>query len=166
LQRVPETGLPTGRQLLARSKENPRPSIIAGLYTLSARNNRFRQLFREATKRPPESVPRITSVRSVLLSNRPTKTTVGLTRYSNVKFLLVLSRPRQTITFYSSLLHPLPDRAAQAVIAHELAHAWLNEHVGPEESRSRELEADALAREWGFGRELDALDKEAETVNS
>jgi Zn-dependent protease with chaperone function len=83
-----------------------------------------------------------------------------------VKFLLVFSRPRQTITFYSSLFDALSDRAAQAVIAHELAHAWLNEHVRPEESRRRELEADALAREWGFGAELDALDREAETVNS
>lgn len=58
----------------------------------------------------------------------------------------------------------LSDLAATAVIAHELAHAWLNEHVRPEESKEREREADALARRWGFGPELDALDGEADTV--
>jgi Zn-dependent protease with chaperone function len=122
-------------------------------------------LFTEALTRPPQSVPKITSVRSVALSNRPTKTTVGLTRYSDLKFLLVFSRPKQTITFYSNLFDALSDKAGLAVIAHELAHAWLNEHVKPEESRNRELEADRLAREWGFGAELRALDREAETVN-
>jgi Zn-dependent protease with chaperone function len=90
---------------------------------------------------------------------------VGLTRYSRVR-IFFLSRPRQTITFYSTLLDALSDPAALAVIAHELAHAWLNEHVKPEESRAREHQADNLAREWGFGPELDALDKEAETVLS
>ena len=80
--------------------------------------------------------------------------------------LMVLSRPRQTITFYTDLLNALSDNAAEAVIAHELAHAWLNEHVRPEESKEREAEADRLARQWGFGPELDALDSEAETVQS
>lgn len=89
---------------------------------------------------------------------------VGLTRYSRVRYFLVLSRPQQTITFYSYLLSALSDPAAVAVMAHELAHAWLNEHEKPEESRQREREADALAREWGFGPELEALDREAETV--
>ena len=142
-----------------------RSSIIEGSYILSAKGARFSRLFREAVRRPPETIPKITSVRSVVFSNRLTKTTVGLTRYSDLKFLLVFSRPKQTITFYSSLFDALSDRAALAVIAHELAHAWLNEHVRPEESRSRELEADDLARQWGFGAELDALDREAETVN-
>lgn len=155
-----------GRRLLHESKDKPvRSGIIAGRYALSAKENRFRRLFREAVRRPPESIPRITSVRSVALSNRPTKTTVGLTRYSDLKFHMVFSRPEQTITFYSSLFDALSDRAALAVIAHELAHAWLNEHLRPEQSRSRELEADRVAREWGFGAELKTLDKEAETVN-
>ena len=154
------------RPLRPPSHRRPsRTEIIAGRYTLSTKSSRFRRLFRETVRRPPESIPRITSVRSVSLSNRPTKTTVGLTRYSDLKFLLVFSRPRQTITFYSSLFDELSDVAALAVIGHELAHAWLNEHVRPEESRNRELEADSLAREWGFGAELDALDREAETVN-
>ena len=139
--------------------------VLAGRYTLTAQNRRFRRLFGAANRRPPLSVPRITSVASVSLSARQTTTTVGLTRYSKVRYFLVLSRPRQTITFYSSLLDALSDPAATAVIAHELAHAWLNEHVRPEESRKREREADDLAREWGFGPELDALGREAETVN-
>ena len=42
---------------------------------------------------------------------------------------------------------------------------WLNEHVEPEESRTREVEADDLARRWGFGPELDALSREADSVN-
>jgi Zn-dependent protease with chaperone function len=138
--------------------------LVVGKFVLSTRDRRFRRLFGEANLRPPAGVPRITTVESVSLSRRPTRTTVGLTRYSRVRYFLVLSRPRQTITFYSSLLDALSDAAASAVIAHELAHAWLNEHVRPEESREREREADTLARKWGFGPELDALDREAETV--
>ncbi len=142
------------------------PGIVAGRYVLASRDQRFRRLFRSANLRPPSSVPRITTVRSISLSSRPTKTMVGLTRYSRVRYFLVFSKPRQTITFYSLLFDALSDLGATAVIAHELAHAWLNEHVRPEESREREGQADALARDWGFDRELDALDGEAETVNS
>ncbi len=138
--------------------------IIEGRFSFNSRDGRFRRLFREALQRPPQGVERITTVRSVSLSRRPTKTMVGLTRYSRVRYFLVLSRPQQTITFYSYLLSALSDPAAVAVMAHELAHAWLNEHEKPEESRQREREADALAREWGFGPELEALDREAETV--
>ena len=77
----------------------------------------------------------------------------------------VLSPPTQTNTFYTDFFSALSDKAAVAVIPHELAHAWPNEHSDPEESRTRELEADPLAREWGFGEELDALDAEAETLS-
>jgi len=140
--------------------------IVAGRYTLASHDRRFNRLFIAANARAPGGVPPITTVRTVSLSRRPTSTTVGLTRYSRVRHFLVLSAPRQTITFYSSLLDELSDLAATAVIAHELAHAWLNEHVRPEESRKREREADDLARAWGFGPELDALDREADTVHS
>jgi len=136
--------------------------ILGRRFVISG-DGRFRRLFLAAVRRPPESVPRITTVRSVVLSRRPTKTMVGLTRYSRVRYFF-LSRPKQTITFYASLLDALSDPAATAVIAHELAHAWLNEHVEPRESKAREAEADSLAREWGFGPELDALDREADTV--
>ncbi len=148
----------------SRPGEGVKPNILKGNFTLRAKDKRFLRIFRDAVGRPPWTVPRISSVRSVVLSNHPTTTTVGLTRYSNVRFLIVFSRPRQTITIYSDLLNALSDKAAEAVIAHELAHAWLNEHVRPEESPEREEEADVLAREWGFGAELDALDREAETV--
>jgi Zn-dependent protease with chaperone function len=143
----------------------PPRSILSGDFVLKSRDRRFRRLFAEAAMRPPPDVPPIKTVRLVQLSKRPTKTTVGLTRYSRVRFFL-LTHPRQTITFYFSLFDALSERAAVAVIAHELAHAWLNEHERPEESRNREMEADDLARKWGFGPELDALDREAETVNS
>jgi len=139
--------------------------ILEGNFVLKSRDQRFQRLFMEAASRPPPDVPRIKTVRLVQLSRRPTKTVVGLTRYSRVRFFL-LTHPRQTITFYSYLFDALSERAAVAVIAHELAHAWLNEHEGPEESKSREIEADDLARRWGFGPELAALDREAETVNS
>ena len=140
--------------------------ILRGKIRLVAKERRFLRIFMDAVRRPPRTVSRITTVRSVILSNHPTKTTVGLTRYSDHKILMVLSRPRQTITFYSDLLNALSDKAAEAVIAHELAHAWLNEHLRPEESAKREAEADRVARGWGFGPELDALDNEAETVQT
>ncbi len=142
------------------------PGILQGRFVLRAKDRRFLRIFRDAVRRPPETVAKILSVRSVVLSNHRTTTTVGLTRYSDVKFLIVFSRPRQTITFYSDLMNALSDKSAGAVIAHELAHAWLNEHVRPEESSQREAQADELAREWGFGPELDALDLEADTVQS
>jgi Zn-dependent protease with chaperone function len=137
---------------------------LEGDVRIRADDPRFLRILGEALARPPPSVPRITTVRSIILSNRPTRSMVGLTRYFDVRYLLVLSHPEQTITFYSELLDALSDKAAGAVIAHELAHAWLNEHVKPEESPQREAEADRLAREWGFGPELEALDREAETV--
>jgi SprT-like family len=139
--------------------------VISGDFAFKSKDTRFRRLFTEAANRPPGQVPRITTIRSVSLSRRRTESTVGLTRYSGLRFSFG-SRPRQTITFYSSLADSLSDSALLAVIAHELAHAWLNEHVHPEESIEREHEADSLAREWGFGPELDALDREADTVNS
>ena len=68
----------------------------------------------------------------------------------------------QRITFYSELLDEISDDSAVGVIAHELAHAWLNEYHKPEDSRNREKEADELARRWGYGKYLDALAAETE----
>ena len=70
----------------------------------------------------------------------------------------------QTITYNTELLRQLSKDAAVGVIVHELAHAWLNEHLYPEDSQERESAADGLARRWGFGVELDALDRETEPV--
>lgn len=136
--------------------------LIVGRYALASRSTRFRHLFSLAVARPPEELPKITTVRSVSYSSEPTAKTVGMTRYSDSG---PRSPPRQDITFYSSLASSLSDSAFLAVMAHELAHAWLNEHEYPDDGVAREHEADALAREWGFGRELDSLDEEAETVN-
>jgi len=72
---------------------------------------------------------------------------------------------RHTITFYSDLLNRLSDDAVIGVIAHELAHAWLNEHVGPEASRQREKDADYLAEMWGFDQQLSALNNETEPAD-
>lgn len=119
---------------------------------------RFARLIAAAVSRPPSAVPRIRTLRSIELTPRESAATVGLTTY------LTGRHPRQSITFYEGLFGALSDDAALAVIAHELAHVWLNEHVGPEDSDRREDAADALAREWGFGPELVALDAEAETV--
>lgn len=70
----------------------------------------------------------------------------------------------QRIRLYPDLLSCLNEKSAMGVMAHELAHAWLNEYSGPEDSEKREREADSLARRWGFGAELDALSEETETV--
>ena len=71
-----------------------------------------------------------------------------------------------TITFYTNLMDQLTDRAVMAVMAHELAHAWLNEHLRPEASKIREDDADMLAEMWGFERELTALSEETEPVSA
>jgi len=89
---------------------------------------------------------------------------VGLTRWGEPPHGKAGEEGVQSITFYVDLLSQLSETASVGVIAHELAHAWLNEHVSPEESQVREREADALARRWGFGRELDALDDETEPI--
>ena len=71
-----------------------------------------------------------------------------------------------TITFYTNLMDKLTDRAVVAVMAHELAHAWLNEHLRPEASEAREDDADMLAEMWGFEGELAALAEQTEPVSS
>jgi predicted metalloprotease with PDZ domain len=70
-----------------------------------------------------------------------------------------------TITFYTDLMDKLTDRAVVAVMAHELAHAWLNEHLRPEASKTREDDADMLAEMWGFESELAALAEQAEPIH-
>lgn len=115
----------------------------------------------------PAGVPPLRSVVEVRVRKSARRGTVGLTTYRDTESKLTgvrdsVDRGAQTITFYSELLDQLSDDAAKGVIAHELAHAWLNEHVSPQSSRSREAEADVVARGWGYGRYLDALDAETE----
>jgi Zn-dependent protease with chaperone function len=121
---------------------------------------------REALSSFPSDVPPLRSVAEIRMEKMATQGTVGLTTYR------IRSGPgrgrnsadhgKQKITFYSELLDRLSDDAATGVIVHELAHAWLNEHVSPRSSRRREREADELARRWGYGRYLDALDAETD----
>lgn len=93
---------------------------------------------------------------------------VGLTTYCCVTAGGDPKHPQrpatQRITFYSELLDEISDESAIGVIAHELAHAWLNEHTFPEDSKKRELEADDLARGWSYGGYLDALAAETDTL--
>ena len=133
-------------------------------------NERLEDLLSEALARIPKGIQPIKSVQSVRSRARgPSAGFVGLTTYSLAdRYGQRSSSPgggaKQTITFYRELLDLLSDRATVAVIVHELAHAWLNEHVSPEESKERERETDELVARWGFSEELGALDSEAESM--
>ncbi len=132
-------------------------------------DSRYARLLRTALARIPQEASPVRTVTRIHLRKRSMKRDLaGLTRYRYSD-----DEPRhgtsgtssgggQTITFYMELLNQLSDDAALAVVVHELAHAWLNEHKIPEESEAREREADELARRWGFGHELDILSGEVE----
>jgi len=122
------------------------------------------RLFSDALSKIPSDVPPLRSVTSMRLRRRGNmRGVVGLT-WCGVRYGRSDTGVTQTITFYTDLLYELSDRARTAVIAHELAHAWLNEHERPEQSREREREADEVARGWGFGGDLAQLDEEAESI--
>jgi len=134
-----------------------------------SKSGRFRKLVGSALSQFPATELQLRSTSKVQLRKRSKTTgTVGLTTYCCVEPVGTgrrgqrASHGRQRIIFYSELLDQLSDEAATGVIAHELAHAWLNEYVRPEASEKREKDADELARRWGYGKYLDAL--EAETV--
>ncbi len=140
------------------------PKFLGGA-KIEAGDQRFLRLLEFAIAKIPKTVIPLHSLKRLVLLERSTKVgLVGLTTYSGAED----GEPSgtQRVSFYKDLLRQLSDRAAVGVLAHEFAHAWLNEHKHPEESRGREKEADKLAREWGFGPELDALDSEADTINS
>ena len=123
-----------------------------------------------AVSRIPPGTPPIRSVTNVRLRKKGSlEGLVGLTRYMIAGYKMrgkrkVQSIGRHVLTFYSGLLGQLSDESIVAIMAHELAHAWLNEKVRPEESQSREKEADLLAERWGFRAELEALAAETEPV--
>ena len=112
----------------------------------------------------------VRSVSRVKLRKRGTlRGIVGLTTFSVEGYQMNQKREsrrngRHEITFYSSLLDKLSDDAVVAVMAHELAHAWLNEHLGPEASEQREQDADMLAEMWGFEREIQVLERETDPI--
>ena len=129
---------------------------------------RYRALLLGTLSMIPKNGRPIGSITSIRLRKRGSLPgLVGLTTYSISEYKRgrseVLSPAcRHMITFYSGLLNRLTDDAVMGVMAHELAHAWLNEHVGPEASRQREEDADYLAEMWGFDRQLSALSSETE----
>jgi peptidase M48-like protein len=142
-------------------------SRVLGRAKNRADSGRFRALIGEVLSEFPAEVPTLRSVVEVRLRKRATRGTVGLTTYRDSESRFAGARDTvdhgaQTITFYSGLFDQLSDAAAKGVVAHELAHAWLNEHVSPRSSRRREERADEVARSWGYGRYLDALDAETE----
>jgi hypothetical protein len=137
--------------------------------SLSLEVPRFAHLLRECITRIPRTTRLIrfdTRIRLKKKGNLPG--VVGLTTFLVNGYKSKGQRDpagRHTITFYTELLSQLSDRAVVAVMAHELAHAWLNEHIGPEASQEREEDADTLAEMWGFGPELAALNSETEPVH-
>jgi hypothetical protein len=131
---------------------------------------RYRSLLLSTVSRIQNSGLPVKSVSRVKLRKRGTlRGLVGLTTFSVEGYQMnqkgeFKPRGRHEITFYSSILDRLSKDAVVAVMAHELAHAWLNEHVRPEASRQREEDADLLAEMWGFQSEMRALQKETEPV--
>jgi hypothetical protein len=140
---------------------------VLGRAEYHAESRRLLALIKEALSIFPSEAPPLLSVVEIRMRKRAIQGTVGLTTYRGTGFSPVGGRGTadqgtQMITFYSELLDQLSDEAALGVIVHELAHAWLNEHVSPQSSKRREAEADELARAWGYGRYLDALEAETD----
>ncbi len=140
---------------------------VLGHAHLEVDNLRFKALLEEALSKFPQDARPLKSVTRIQLRKKGSiKGLVGLTTYCCVE-VDDGSRDQkggatQRITFYSELLDQLSDLAVIGVIAHELAHSWLNEHVSPDASKRREKEADELAKKWGFAKYLDALEAETE----
>ncbi len=133
-------------------------------------DQRLFALLINVVSRIPKTRSPIRSVRAIFFrKSSSVKGIVGLTKYSFVEYKVrganewrVPDLGMHTVTFYTRLLNQLSDEAVMAVIAHEFAHAWLNEYVRPAQSQKREKEADDLARDWGFEHELHALEHETE----
>jgi hypothetical protein len=139
---------------------------------IATRDRDFLELFHRTLGRIPTGTPPALSVRRVGLKRRgELPGLAGLTRWGDKSLGgndggtdTDATKGSQSIAFYTQLLSRLSEAAQVGVFVHELAHAWLNEHVSPESSAAREREADALARNWGFGEELDALDRESDPL--
>jgi len=135
-------------------------------------DSRYRRLLINTLSQIPTSGRPIQSLTTIKLRKKGSLPgLVGLTRYQMQEYstggrFRDAPSSRHIITFYSSLLEQLSDDSVMAVMAHELAHAWLNEHIGPEASMRREEDADILAEMWGFSKELAALAEETEPIPS
>ena len=138
--------------------------------TIRVHNPRYRALLHECLERIPHSGLPVRLRTEIRLRRRGTLPgVVGLTTFFIDGYapngVAREEEGAHTITFYTNLLDKLTDRAVVAVMAHELAHAWLNEHLRPEASKTREDDADMLAEMWGFGEELTALAEQTEPVS-
>jgi hypothetical protein len=132
-------------------------------------NPRYRKLFMTCLDRVPKSGHRIALRTEIRTRKRGTLPgVVGLTTFMVGGYapngVACEESGAHIITFYTILMDQLSDEAVMAVMAHELAHAWLNEHLRPEASKAREDDADMLAEMWGFESELAALAAETEPV--
>ncbi|MEE9134393.1 MAG: M48 family metalloprotease [Nitrososphaerales archaeon] len=134
-------------------------------------DNRIKNLILQTLDNMPPDGLDISSLESIQLSDlSPTETLAALTTHSSFDVTIRNDegnewdeiRSRQKITFYLDILNNLSDLAVKAIIAHEIAHAWLNEHVKPESSQQREKDSDDLARKWGFNEELLELENETD----
>ena len=137
--------------------------------TIRVRNPRYRSLLEECLNRIPSSGRPVRLRTEIRLRRRGTLLgVVGLTTFCVEGYapngIAREESGAHTITFYTNLMDKLTDRAVVAVMAHELAHAWLNEHLRPEASETRENDADMLAEMWGFEEELSALAEQTEPV--
>ena len=154
-----------------RSGHGPVALTFLPRASLDLKEDRFLRLFLRTISHIPASGHPIQSVAQVRLRKRGSLPGLaGLTTYmlkESYQTNFVGNHPSDThvMTFYSTLLSKLSDEAVEAVMAHELAHAWLNEHIGPEASKQREEDADMLAEMWGFGPQLRALADESEPLN-
>ncbi len=133
-------------------------------------NPRYVALLHECLDRIPDSGLQVRLRAEVRLRRRGTLPgVVGLTTFYVDGYapngVAKEESGRHTITFYTNLMDRLTDRAVVAVMAHELAHAWLNEHLRPEASKTREDDADMLAEMWGFEAELAALAEQTEPLS-
>jgi len=154
--------------------EGEKPRKVKGLGFLSngsirVDNPRYKSLLREALARIPDSGRQIRLRTEIRLRRRGTLPgVVGLTTFYVEGYapngVAKEESGAHTVTFYTNLMDKLTDRAVVAVMAHELAHAWLNEHLRPEASKTREDDADMLAEMWGFEEELAALAEQTEPV--
>jgi len=153
--------------------EGDRAETALGLIvngTVRIENSRYRNLILECLERIPKSGRHIHLRTEIRTKKRGSLTgVVGLTTYTIGGFapngVAEEEAGAHNITFYTDLMDQLTDKAVLAVMAHELAHAWLNEHLRPEASKTREDDADMLAEMWGFESELVALARETEPVN-
>ncbi len=134
-------------------------------------DKRIKNLILQTVDNMPPDALEISSLGSIQLSDlSPTETLAALTTHSSYDVTIRNdegnewdeTRTRQKITLYRDILNKLSDLSVKAIIAHEIAHVWLNEHVNPESSEQREKDSDDLARKWGFKRELLALENETD----